>query len=126
MKKLIILLFLVLQIACFAQSNLVVELYANGKVVTSYKGEILLYANGLGTYNAEFKFIPTATEATTLANYFYNGSNCTIILRLTGNTSTSSGVIELRKDATYYYVTVKGVSWSALKIYNSTYNLWEV
>lgn len=126
MKTLLIILFLLIQGTSFAQSNLVVNLSANGRTVIIYKGDVLLYGNASGTYNAEFKFIPTSTVALTIANYFYTGSQCSIKCTLTGNTSGSSGVIELKKDAAYYYITVKGVSWDALRIKNSTYNLWEI
>jgi len=130
MKKLIFFLFAVIQINCFAQNNLVIELWSsNNKVIEIFnKGEMLLYdGNSAGIYNAEIKFIPASLdEERTLINSFYNGSQCTIRLKLTGNTSTSSGIVSLRKEGSYYFITVRGVKWADLKIYNSQYNVWEV
>ena len=131
MKKLIFLLFMTMvYINCMSQKNLVIELWSsNNKVIEIFnKGEMLLYGgNSSGIYNAEIKFIPASLdEERTLINSFYNGSQCIIRLKLTGNVSMSSGIVSLRKEGSYYFVTVKGVSWADLKIYNSQYNLWEV
>jgi len=94
MKKLIIILFVLAQVVCFAQSNVVTEIIANQKtIVISNPHELTWVGNQNGSYDITIAFVPTSAELLTLLENFKKDYYCTVNLKLWGQTLTTAGTV---------------------------------
>jgi len=115
MKKLIILLFLVLQIACIAQSNVITELWTPSKsvpiITITYPHQHLYYDNLKGSWDMVLTFIPiNSTEVNYLLYYFKTGTIATIKMRTLGRILSTTGTVDfIKQSGVNYSITIKNV-----------------